>query len=256
MVTALRLERYGPRPGALELQLDGRRLLRRYGPLDRPLEPGRTQTFDTPERARVQFDQQALRALAKGYWAGHHNPDLIAAIRRDPDDVGGFLVYGDWLLERLDPRGELIQAPDDKRPDLLWTHRMQLKPESWRGWVQADWHLGFIRRAACAVQDYSWDAHSAPHRIRRFLRHPSAHFLRELKIGWTPVPHFAAYTDGRNRAFEELWQDVLHNLPTTLTRLTIDPGPLLQLAQRTLGPDLVPPAAPERVGLLRKWLGP
>jgi uncharacterized protein (TIGR02996 family) len=46
--------------------------------------------------------------------------DFEAAIIADTDDVGAYTVYADWLLERGDPRGELITvqlaretAPDD-----------------------------------------------------------------------------------------------------------------------------------------------
>ncbi|MEZ4238504.1 MAG: TIGR02996 domain-containing protein [Myxococcota bacterium] len=33
---------------------------------------------------------------------------LQAALRDDPDDWGAWLVLSDWLLEREDPRGEII----------------------------------------------------------------------------------------------------------------------------------------------------
>jgi len=48
------------------------------------------------------------------------NPDLEARIHANPDDRDDYLVYGDWLSEQGDPRGELItvqvkleDAPDD-----------------------------------------------------------------------------------------------------------------------------------------------
>jgi uncharacterized protein (TIGR02996 family) len=36
------------------------------------------------------------------------NPELEARILEDPNDIASYLVYGDWLSERGDPRGELI----------------------------------------------------------------------------------------------------------------------------------------------------
>ena len=63
-------------------------------------------------------------------------PDFIAAICAAPDDDGPRLVYADWLLERSDPRGELIQldclihALAASRPNLvfmLWGSHAQAK---------------------------------------------------------------------------------------------------------------------------------
>ncbi|MBA3541481.1 MAG: TIGR02996 domain-containing protein [Deltaproteobacteria bacterium] len=34
--------------------------------------------------------------------------DLIAAVAEAPDDDAPRLVYADWLMERGDPRGELV----------------------------------------------------------------------------------------------------------------------------------------------------
>lgn len=45
-------------------------------------------------------------------------PDLEARIHANVDDRDAYLVYGDWLSERGDPRGELItvQAKLDQNP--------------------------------------------------------------------------------------------------------------------------------------------
>lgn len=46
---------------------------------------------------------------------------LIAAIEAAPDDDAPRMVYADWLLERGDPRGELIQIQTARRDDPWWT---------------------------------------------------------------------------------------------------------------------------------------
>ena len=45
---------------------------------------------------------------------------LEAAIIRDPDDLDAFAVYGDWLAEQGDPRGELVatQLAAERDPSL------------------------------------------------------------------------------------------------------------------------------------------
>lgn len=47
---------------------------------------------------------------------------LIDAIEADPDDEAPRAVYADWLLERGDPRGELIQIQTARRTDPWWAH--------------------------------------------------------------------------------------------------------------------------------------
>ena len=96
--------------------------------------------------------------------------DLIAAIVANPEDESSWLVYADWLLERGDPRGELIRFVDVKDDvDLFWrlrqivddeerliSPRLAAASKQWR----LDWHRGFIRHATLtreAVDLYSSD---------------------------------------------------------------------------------------------------
>jgi uncharacterized protein (TIGR02996 family) len=85
--------------------------------------------------------------------ARHH--ELIAAIRANPHDVMAYRVYGEWLEQQGDPRGELIalhqmldgNLHDDDLPryiaGYLWRHRSLVPAiEPWR--VHYDWRWGFI----------------------------------------------------------------------------------------------------------------
>jgi uncharacterized protein (TIGR02996 family) len=64
--------------------------------------------------------------------------ELLAAVVAEPDLDGPRLVLADWLTERGDPRGPLIQlqcelarlAPDDKRRRTLAAEEKRLRPEA------------------------------------------------------------------------------------------------------------------------------
>lgn len=47
---------------------------------------------------------------------------LREAIEADPDDETARMVYADWLIERGDPRGELIQIQAARRADPWWAN--------------------------------------------------------------------------------------------------------------------------------------
>jgi hypothetical protein len=99
--------------------------------------------------------------------------------------VRSYLVYGDWLQQQGDLRGELIamQIAGETDPksaaaarDFLERHGERfvgtLPPD---GWV---WRAGFIRFAALST--YGDGNH---HVLPELLAHPSARFLAELEIG-------------------------------------------------------------------------
>ncbi|MGE0549922.1 MAG: TIGR02996 domain-containing protein [Kofleriaceae bacterium] len=137
--------------------------------------------------------------------------ELEAEIRAQPDELGPYLVYADWLMSRGDPRGELItlqhrcsQDPDDKRlhaaeAAFLDTHRNYLYPPALdellrlprtRGDAQthceATWRLGFLDRIRIArgkptrVRTKELDVEGL---VRELVGHPSAAFLRSIVFG-------------------------------------------------------------------------
>lgn len=72
--------------------------------------------LERDEVVELYADSDALRLrlrptihrLAKGDGEPKWNPELAAAIMQNPDDVHARLVFGDWLEQEGDPRGELV----------------------------------------------------------------------------------------------------------------------------------------------------
>lgn len=132
------------------------------------------------------------------------DPDLEAAIEQNPDDDASYLVYGDWLQARDDPRGEWIalsaaalQAPDDdklaQRADRHFKqHASTLIGElgKTKG-VTLGWHLGFVRDARFAIGDAAKPGKGDLDMLRALLAHPSGRFVQTITIarphGFTPA---------------------------------------------------------------------
>jgi uncharacterized protein (TIGR02996 family) len=139
---------------------------------------------------------------------------IEAALAEDPDATAELLVYGDWLGAQGDPRGELIAiqaqlsrapgtwqrryAPTTIEPlrvptgehlaaaDALLRRRTRflgdLKPYKKKGrYDEVDWHAGFWRTLRFRPDSESTASQRAE--ITAALAHPSARFLRSLRIG-------------------------------------------------------------------------
>ncbi|WP_426751224.1 WGR domain-containing protein [Myxococcus sp. Y35] len=198
-----------------EITLSGNTFTTRWGRIGTDGQE-KTQTFASPAEAEKEHDKLVREKEKKGYvLAGKgeddeggedegaeaaSNPELEAAILKDPDNVDAYLVYGDWLQSQGDPRGELIalqhaasqatgtEASDLKRkatalikkhPSLLLGELADaVKSEE----LSVEWHLGFIRSARLGQKDYDSDRDIAE-ATRELLALPSARFIRSLTIG-------------------------------------------------------------------------
>ncbi|MBW2736474.1 MAG: TIGR02996 domain-containing protein [Deltaproteobacteria bacterium] len=128
---------------------------------------------------------------------------IEAQIIAKPDDVERYLVYGDWLEGRGDPRGELIalqyarlQAPQDTRIKAAEAKLIGEQRGVFLGGLQEHldcfylhWHLGFVQsarmfRGPSLHHDERGDEAAAL--LSRFLRHPSCRFLRSFSLGQFP----------------------------------------------------------------------
>jgi len=130
------------------------------------------------------------------------NVALEAQIKDDPNAL---MVYGDWLQEQGDPRGELVaiqrhleQAPDDKQakkaeaallakhgaylvPPLLWQMAQAPKRKNESARTEITWRAGFLDRVRIArASDREPELGDVLHEL---LHHPAAQFLRSLTIG-------------------------------------------------------------------------
>ncbi len=107
-------------------------------------------------------------------WRPMREQDFIAEISAEPDAVDPRLVYADWLTERGDPRGELIQVQcqldrldlrDEQRIDLEYRQRALLAQHG------RDWSAAIREESACD----SW--HFRRGMIEQ-LEFPAATFLK------------------------------------------------------------------------------
>lgn len=127
---------------------------------------------------------QGRRLLRKGFAIGHFHPALVRAIQAAPDDPAAYLVYGDWLLERQDPRGALIAAMHAGRAAeaeaLFAAHPDLLRPTWWRKYAPVmRFERGFLREIRFALQ-WGWAE------VRAVFRHPSAAVVREIGVELGP----------------------------------------------------------------------
>lgn len=190
----------------VELELDGASIRRRWGRIAHT-DFERVDTYGDHPAALEAMQRQLRRFEHHGYRPGRHDPELEAVLKSAPDAQNNYLVYADWLLAHGDPRGLLIMtmASGKSADALLDEHAMQFMPLT--KYATYRWHLGFISSAL--VRKPTWG------RVRQLFRHPSSLLLRTLIIR-----DMNAY-DVR---FEvPSWQAVLQHLPSTVTRIELEP---------------------------------
>jgi uncharacterized protein (TIGR02996 family) len=125
--------------------------------------------------------------------------ELEAAITADPESPDAYVVYGDWLQRRGDPRGELIaigqamlRSPSDTlraahRKHLADHAQALLGPLAAHEHVLADvdWYMGFIRRCRITSRTpLGWTSVDLGQVTRWLLDRPGCgRFLQELVVG-------------------------------------------------------------------------
>lgn len=178
----------------------------------------------TPEkaaakRARAKAPRKAP-ALAN---AEGRNLELERALLEDPDDRSRYAVYGDWLQERGDPRGELIAAQlaadEDARhaphaKELLAAYEQAMReripvlrkksgalpqPFTWRwGFVEVmkvyDVHLGALEALLAEPElavVQALDLATTCSRLKDLSRLAGARSLRRLNLSYNPIEDLA-----------------------------------------------------------------
>jgi uncharacterized protein (TIGR02996 family) len=113
---------------------------------------------------------------------------LEAAIEAAPDDAQAYAVYGDWLSQRGDPRGELIAL--QLLPSLDRKQRERVKALLYEPTIRclpgplAHWRWGFVHTATLLRPTAVTDQVD----LRALLRHPSMRFVRAFTLGQEPLP--------------------------------------------------------------------
>ncbi len=127
--------------------------------------------------------------------------DLLRAIAEDPDDPAAYLVYADHLLQRGDPRGELIQlqlrlealAPDDPAREPLTAREAELLRPLAAPWTELGATCGF-RRGFLDLLDLPAVAFRAHTAASPAAADALAH-LRRLELSWATSSGNARFTD-------------------------------------------------------------
>ncbi len=143
-----------------------------------PPEPPRA---PKPARKRVERPQLV------------RNAELEAVIAANPDDVGAWAVYGDWLAQQGDPRGELValqlsaetsrnsSARREAARDYLADHGPELlhplgKYFPSAGTGSLEWRRGFVRTLALG------DRSDLPRLLGEVLVHPAFAFVESIAL--------------------------------------------------------------------------
>lgn len=110
-----------------------------------------------------------------------------AAIEAAPDDPHAFAVYGDWLAQSGDARGELISL--QLLPSLDRRQRERVKALLYAPGIRclagpvAQWRWGFVHTATLMRQQAPGERID----LERLLAHPSMRFVRALSLGQAPM---------------------------------------------------------------------
>jgi uncharacterized protein (TIGR02996 family) len=179
------------------------------------------------------------------------NPELEARIQANPNDRDAYAVYGDWLSERGDPRGELIavQLGLDKNPDdarlrerekaLLDANRgvwladvpfPELRRKGEETHVEVKWRWGFLDKVRIGpTESHATAELDFPDTIGKVMQLPSIGMLRELVIG---SKSHDDYPTSWNDCIEKL---VETGVPRALRRLELNRGGYWDISSTELG---------------------
>jgi uncharacterized protein (TIGR02996 family) len=193
-----------------EITLDGAAFHTRFGAIDTPGETS-VKTWPDAARARAEYDKAIAHKQARGFAlegttpaapatkrskarrGPARNPALEAEIAKNLDDVDAYRVYGDWLTEQGDVRGELVALQTKPGHAAAATALVEEHREHFFGdlhhlseeMLQVTWRYGFID--SIRIEKVSGGAddedRSVGELLRCLLEHPSVVFVRKLAFG-------------------------------------------------------------------------
>jgi uncharacterized protein (TIGR02996 family) len=163
--------------------------------------------------------------------AVHRNRELEAAIAAQPDDVASYLVYGDWLQEQGDRRGELVHvqhvlhATNDPALSTLDEELRATYAHAWLGGlvatnahrVKLEWRLGFVDTARV---DASPSEPALAALVTALLASPAGCLLRMLVLRARSAGELAEALDALQSGFAYAWS-VTENLCPDATSVSL-----------------------------------
>ena len=166
--------------------------------------------FDSASEAKADTKKLIAEKTKKGYAevGGKppplSNPEMEAAIAKNPDDASAYLVYADWLQSKGDPLGELIALQNKASSNadakkaanaLLKKHTAHFLGELAdfadrdEHEMNIEWQNGFIKELKMSwpmFDDAGNGADQAAEDLNAMLSLPIARFIQKLELG--PVP--------------------------------------------------------------------
>lgn len=204
-----------------ELDIEGDAYTVRYGKVGTDGQT-QTKTCASPAKAEAEGTKKLESKIKKGYAEvaidkaaaakraeaeGPRNAALEAGIFDDPGNEEAWQVYGDWLQEQQDVRGELIslelqlgQAKGATKTKLE-ARIAEIETEHRKSWLGGlakhlghdgiedvatfEWSRGYIVSASVGNTDEDWSGSSPDTILRALVKSPAAVFLASLSIGTT-----------------------------------------------------------------------
>jgi len=204
-----------------EITVEGDSFTVRYGRMGTDGQTS-TKTYADADKARVEADKLIAKKTKKGYKEvavdaaaaaknaavtnkGGGNPKLEAPIFADPGDLDAWAVYGDWLQEEGDPRGELIslevEAQRGNGSPATQKRIDEIYAEHKNGWLgkklveaiemqvdgeevlEIEWKFGFFHKLTVRG-NYDYGGEMSPAEMfRELLKLESFRFVEEIEFG-------------------------------------------------------------------------
>ncbi len=195
-----------------EVKVDDSTQLVRFGKIGTAGQE-KEKDFDGPGEAKADTKKLIAEKTGKGYVEvggkpkAVGNPELEAAIEKNPDDPTGYLIYADWLQAKGDPLGELImlqhkaatepaKAKDlnrtanaliKKHKQALFGALAELEENGDDKGMTVEWQFGFMKKVALRGEMFDdGDGGDPAEDLANLLDLPAARFIQGLELG--PFP--------------------------------------------------------------------
>jgi uncharacterized protein (TIGR02996 family) len=162
----------------------------------------KTKEFDGPGEAKADTKKLIAEKTGKGYVEvggkpkPKSNPQLEAAIAKNPDDATAYLVYADWLQSQGDAFGEFIVMSQKDPKGALKKHKKHVLgslaewPAKGEKSLEIEWQHGFMKDVKMGWGTFDEEGEEATSQatdeFAELLDLPAARFIQHLRLG--PFP--------------------------------------------------------------------